>query len=289
MNECPRDNVFVETLELLKKAKEGGYAIGGFNVWNLESALALLEAAEESSSPVVFNIQEKVLKLFPSGALESFIQFLGKESRVPLTLNLNHGKTFEVCARCVRLGYQSVMIDGGDLSLEENIVLTKRVVEYAHSSGVAVEGQVGEVGSSWAKETGCRRTDPLEAQEFVRKTQVDLLAISIGTESGLYAEEPILDYNLAEEILRRTGVHLVLHGSSGLSREAIGECIRVGILHLRFGTDLHKAFFDGLRPKEEEWEKKGFNPQCYLPLTQKAIKEVVKEKLEQLGSSGKGN
>lgn len=283
------DEVFVQTLELLKRAKEGRYAVGGFNVWNLESALALLEAAEESSSPVVFNIQERVLKLFPSGALESFIQFLGKESRVPLTLNLDHGKTFETCAQCIHLGYQSVMMDGGALSLKENIALTKKVVEYAHPNGVAVEGQVGEVSSSWAKEEGGKRTDPFEAQEFVRKTQVDLLAISIGTESGLYEKEPVLDYHLTGEISRRTGAHLVLHGSSGLSGEAIRECIRAGITHLRFGTDLHKAFFDGLRSREEEWEGKGFNPQFILPLTKEAIKEVLKEKLDQLGSTGKAN
>jgi ketose-bisphosphate aldolase len=281
--------LFVQTLDLMKRAKEGGYAVGGFNVWNLESALALLEAAEETSSPLIFNVQEKVLRLFPSGALENSIQFLGKASHVPLALNLDHGKTFEVCAHCISLGYQSVMIDGGSLHLKENIALSRKVVEYAHSFGVAVEGQVGEVGSSWAKEGGGKRTDPAEAQEFVRKTRVDLLAISIGTESGLYEKEPVLDYNLAEEILRRTGVHLVLHGSSGLSGEAIRKCIRAGISHLRFGTDLHKAFFDGLRSKEEEWERQGFNPQFILPLAKEAIKEVLKEKLDQLGSTGKAN
>lgn len=281
--------MFVQTVELLKRAREGVYAIGGFNVWNLESALALLEAAEETSSPLIFNVQEKVLKLFPSGTLENFIHFLGKDSRVPLALNLDHGKTFEVCAHCVHLGYQSVMIDGGSLSLEENIVLTRKVVEYAHSFGVAVEGQVGEVGSSWAKEVGGKRTDPLEAQEFVQKTQVDLLAISIGTESGLYEKEPVLNYDLAEETLRRTGVYLVLHGSSGLSGEAIRECIKAGITHLRFGTDLHKAFFDGLRSREEEWKRKGFNPQFIFPATKESIKEVVKEKLDQLGLIGKAD
>ena len=280
--------MFVQTLDLMKRAKEGKYAVGGFNVWNLESALALLEAAEESSSPVVFNIQEKVLKLFPSGALENFIQFLGKASHVPLALNLDHGKTFEVCAQCIHLGYQSVMIDGASLNLKENIVLAKKVVEYAHPNGVAVEGQVGEVGSSWAKEAMCKRTDPLEAQEFVQKTQVDLLAISIGTESGLYEKEPVLDYDLAEEILRRTGINLVLHGSSGLSREAIRECIRAGITHLRFGTDLHKAFYCSLQSKEEG-ERKGFNPQFLLPMTKESIKAVVRGKLGQLGSSGRIN
>jgi len=272
----------------MKKAKEGGYAIGGFNVWNLESALALLEAAEESSSPLIFNIQEKVLKMFPSGVLENFIHFLGKASRVPLALNLDHGKTFEVCAQCIQLGYQSVMIDGGSLNLKENIVLSKKVVEYAHPNGVAVEGQVGEVGSSWAKEVGCKRTDPSEAQEFVQKTQVDLLAISIGTESGLYEKEPVLDFNLAEEILRRTGVHLVLHGSSGLSGKAIRECIRSGVNHLRFGTDLHKAFYCSFQSKEES-ERKGFNPQFLFPMTKESIKAVIKEKLGQLGSSGRIN
>ncbi len=281
--------LFVQTLDLMKRAKEGRYAVGGFNVWNLESALAVLEAAEETSSPLIFNVQEKVLKLFPSGALENLIQFLGKASHVPLALNLDHGKTFEVCAHCIHIGYQSVMIDGGSLLLKKNIALSRKVVEYAHPNGVAVEGQIGEVGSSWAKEKEGKRTDPLEAQEFVRKTQVDLLAISIGTESGLYEKEPVLDYHLAEEILRCTGVHLVLHGSSGLPREAIGECIRAGITHLRFGTDLHKAFFDGFRSKEEEWKRKGFNPQFIFPVTKEAIKKVVMEKLEQLGSLGKAN
>jgi tagatose 1,6-diphosphate aldolase GatY/KbaY len=286
---CLRGQVFVQTLELLKRAREGVYAIGGFNVWNMESALALLEAAEETSSPLIFNIQEKILKLLPSGAFESLIQFLGKWSKIPLALHLDHGKTFEVCAHCIHLGYQSVMIDGGALPLEENIALTKKVVEYAHSFGVTVEGQVGEVGSSWSKEGGGKRTDPLEAQEFVRKTQVDLLAISIGTESGLYEKEPVLNYDLAEEILQRTGVHLVLHGSSGLSGEAIRECLRAGITHLRFGTDLHKAFFDGLRSKEDEWEQKGFNPQFIFPATKESIKEVVRGKIQQLGSKGKAN
>lgn len=281
--------MFVRTLELLKRAKEGGYAVGGFNVWNMESALALFEAAEESSSPLIFNIQEKIFKLLPSGALESFIRFLGGESRVPLAINLDHGKTFEVCSLCVRLGYQSVMMDGGALSLDKNIASTKEVVECAHPNGVAVEGQVGEVGSSWMKGELGRRTDPSEAQEFVRKTDVDLLAISIGTESGIYKEEPSLDCDLAEEILRRTGVHLVLHGSSGLSGEAIQECRRAGITHLRFGTDLHKAFFDTIRSKEEEWVEKGFNPQFIIPVIKEAIKEVVKEKLEHLGSAGKFN
>jgi ketose-bisphosphate aldolase len=284
-----RDNVFVQTLELLKRAREGGYAVGGFNVWNLESALALLEAAEETSSPLIFNVQEKILRLFPSGVLENSIQFLGRASHVPLALNLDHGKTFEVCAHCIHLGYQSVMMDGGVLPLEENIVLTKKVVEYAHSNGVAVEGQIGKVGSSWAKEEEGKRTDPWEAQEFVQKTKVDLLAVSIGTASGLYEKEPVLDYPLAEEILRRTGVHLVLHGSSGLSGEAVRECRRAGITHLRFGTDLHKAFFDSLRSKEEEWERKGFNPQFLFPVAKEAIKEVVREKLAQLGSLGKAN
>lgn len=280
--------MFVQTLELLKKAKEGGYAVGGFNVWNLESALALLEAAEESSSPLIFNIQEKVLKLLPSGALENFIQFLGRASPIPLALNLDHGKTFEGCVRSIHLGYQSVMIDGGSLNLKENIDLSKKVVEVAHPNGVAVEGQVGEVGSSWAKEAGYKPTDPSEAREFVQTTQVDLLAISIGTESGLYEKEPVLDYDLAEEIRRRTGVHLVLHGSSGLSGNAIRECIRSGITHLRFGTDLHQAFYRSF-PSREESERKGYNPQFLFPVTKESMKEVIKEKLGQLGSAGRIN
>lgn len=281
--------MFVHTLELLESARRGGYAIGGFNVWNLESALALLEAAEESSSPVIFNIQEKILTLLPVGALESLIQFLGKVCHIPLTLNLDHGKTFDICVRCINLGYQSVMIDGGSLSFEENIVLTRKMVEYAHSYKVIVEGQVGEVGSSWAREAGGRRTDPLEAQEFVKKTKVDLLAISIGNESGLYENEPVLDYDLAEEILRLTGIPLVLHGSSGLSGEAIRECIKAGITHLRFGTDLHKAYYKGLQLGEDELERRGFNPQFIFPITKESIKEVVKEKFNQLGSLGKAS
>lgn len=281
--------MFVKTIELLDKARKEGYAVGGFNVWNLESALALLKAAEETYSPILFNIQEKILRLFPSGILEGIIHILGTDSKTPIAMHLDHGKTFELCVQCIGLGYQSVMIDGGELSFGENIALTKKVVEYAHPKGVSVEGQVGEVGLSWMKERMGRKTDPLEAQEFVKNTQVDLLAISIGTESGPYEKEPQLDYALAEEILQRTGVHLVLHGSSGLSREAIRKCILAGITHLRFGTDLHQAFFDSVHSKEEELLKSGFNPQYIIPSTIESIKEVIKEKLEQLGSIGKAN
>lgn len=281
--------MFVKTLTLLDKARKEGYAIGGFNVWNLESALALLKASEETSSPIIFNIQEKILKLLPFGILEGLIQILGRDSRIPMALHLDHGKTFELCVRCIQLGYQSVMIDGGELPLKENITLTKRVVEYARTQGVSVEGQVGEVGVSWMKEREGRKTDPLEAQEFVRNTNVELLAISIGTESGPYENEPHLDYALAEEILRQTGVHLVLHGSSGLSGDVIRKCIQAGITHLRFGTDLHQAFFDSMQSKEGELIKSGFNPQYIIPSTIESIKEVVEEKLEQLGSIGKAD
>ncbi len=281
--------MFVKTLTLLDKARREGYAVGGFNVWNLESALALLKASEETSSPIIFNIQEKILKLLPSGILEGLIHILGRNSKIPMAIHLDHGKTFERCAQCIGFGYQSVMIDGGDLSLEENIALTKRVVEYAHPKGVSVEGQVGEVGLSWDKEREGRKTNPSEAEEFVRKTHVDLLAISIGTASGPYEKQPQLDYVLAEEVLQRTGVHLVLHGSSGLSGEAIRKCIQAGITHLRFGTDLHQAFFDSVQSKESELLKSGFNPQSIIPDTIESIKEVIKEKLEQLGSVGKGS
>jgi len=281
--------VFVKTINLLDNAKQKGYAIGGFNVWNLESALALLKAAEETSSPVIFNIQEKILKLLPSGILEGLIHILGRDSKILMALHLDHGKTFELCAQCIQRGYQSVMIDGGDLPLEENIILTKRVVEYAHKRGVSVEGQVGEVGFSWMKEKGGRKTDPLEAKEFVKATGVDLLAISIGTESGPYEKEPHLDYVLANEILHQTGVHLVLHGSSGLSGESIRQCIQAGITHLRFGTDLHQAFFDSIHSEEKEFIKSGWNPQSILPGVIESMKEVIKEKLEQLGSIGKAN
>ncbi|MGB9628418.1 MAG: class II fructose-bisphosphate aldolase [Thermodesulfobacteriota bacterium] len=281
--------MFVKTLTLLERARKEGYAVGGFNVWNLESALALFKAGEETSSPIIFNIQEKILNQLPSGILEGLIQILGRDSKVPMAMHLDHGKTFELCIRCIGFGYQSVMNDGAELSLEENIALTKRVVEYAHPKGVSVEGQVGEVGFSWMKEKGGRKTDPLEAQEFVKRTGVDLLAISIGTESGPYEKEPNLDYALAEEILRRTSVHLVLHGSSGLSGDAIRECRRAGITHLRFGTDLHQAFFDSIRSKEKELIKSGFNPQYLLPGTIELMKNVIKEKLEHLGSVGKAN
>ncbi len=281
--------MFVKTIKLLEKARKEGYAIGGFNVWNLESALALFKAAEECSSPIIFNIQEKVLTLLPSGILEGLIYILSKESKTPMAINLDHGKTFELCTQCIDLGYQSVMIDGSHLPLKENMALTKRVVEYAHRKGVSVEGQVGEVGVSWIKEKGGKKTDPLEAQEFVRNTRIDLLAISIGTESGPYEEEPILDYALAEEVLKQTGVHLVLHGSSGLSGEAIRKCIQAGITHFRFGTDLHQAFFNPIKSKERELLKSGFNPQYILPDIIGSIKEVIKEKLEQLGSAGKSN
>jgi fructose-bisphosphate aldolase class II len=270
------------TVELLQAARAGNYALIGFSVCNMEMVQAVIQAAEESSSPVVLSLSEGFYEGLPSGYLEALMRHAGENASVPVAINLDHGTSLMNCAACIRKGYSSVMIDGSHLPFEENIALTSKVVEFAHAAGVAVEGAVGLI------EREVSYTDPAQAEEFARVTGVDALAVSIGEYSGFYAEEPNLDYPLLEEIRGRVDAHLVLHGASGLSEGQLRKAIGGGISYAKFGTDLRNAFFETIDEMRRRYPDNPIaDPRVYLWPATLAVKEQVQVKLAMMGSIGK--
>ncbi|MEM2202508.1 MAG: class II fructose-1,6-bisphosphate aldolase [Candidatus Bathyarchaeia archaeon] len=304
--------MLVTNEELLKKARREAYAVGAFNIQNLESLLAVAEAAAEEKSPVIVAVTPSAIKYGGLNYLAGLIKTAAEASPVPMSLHLDHGEDLETVKKCLEAGFTSVMIDGSHLPFEENIALTKRVVDIAHQKGVSVEGELGRLAGVEEKTVEEREavlTDPREAEEFVQRTGVDALAVSIGTSHGAYKfkGEPQLDFERLKRIRERVNVPLVLHGASsvpqwviekatkygaelagakGIPEDHIRKAIALGITKINIDTDLRLAFTATVRevlatsPKE-------FDPRKILGPAKDAMKEVVKAKMRLFGSSGK--
>lgn len=296
----------VTTKEMFKKAYEGGYAIGAFNINNMEIIQGIVEAAKEEKSPVILQVSASALKYANPKYLIKMVEAAVEDSGLPIALHLDHGENFEICKTCIDLGFTSVMIDASKYPLEENIRITKQVVEYAHSKGVVVEAELGKLaGIEDEVKVSAREatfTDPEEAYEFVHKTGVDSLAVAIGTSHGAYKfkGEAKLDFKRLEEIQKKLpGFPLVLHGASAVMPEFVEKCNRYGgklegaqgipvemlrkaasmaICKINMDTDLRLAMTATIREvfatKPEE-----FDPRKYLGAAREAIKQVVKDKI----------
>jgi fructose-bisphosphate aldolase class II len=304
--------MLVTNKELLRKAQKEAYAVGAFNIQNLESLLAVVEAAVEEESPVIVAVTPSAIKYGGLNYLAGLVKTAAEVSPIPISLHLDHGEDVETVKKCLEAGFTSVMIDGSHLPFEENISLTKRVVDLAHQKGVSVEGELGRLAGIEEKTVAEREavlTDPIEAEEFVRRTSVDALAVSIGTSHGAYKfkGEPKLDFERLKQIRERVDVPLVLHGASsvpqwiiekatkygaelagakGIPEDHIRKAIALGITKINIDTDLRLAFTATIRevlatsPKE-------FDPRKILGPAKEAMKEVVKAKMRLFGSSGK--
>jgi fructose-bisphosphate aldolase class II len=304
--------MLVTSKELLKKAQREAYAVGAFNIQNLESLLAVVEAAAEEKSPVIVAVTPSAIKYGGLNFLAGLIKTAAEALPIPMSLHLDHGEEVETVKKCLEAGFTSVMIDGSHLPFEENISLTKHVVDLAHQKGVSVEGELGRLAGIEEKTVAEREavlTDPIEAEEFVRRTSVDALAVSIGTSHGAYKfkGEPKLDFERLKQIRERVDVPLVLHGASsvpqwiiekatkygaelagakGIPEDHIRKAIALGITKINIDTDLRLAFTATIRevlatsPKE-------FDPRKILGPAKEAMKEVVKAKMRLFGSSGK--
>ena len=304
--------MLVTSKELLKKAQREAYAVGAFNIQNLESLLAVVEAAVEEKSPVIAAVTPGAIKYGGLNYLAGLVKTAAEVSPVPMSLHLDHGEDVETVKKCLEAGFTSVMIDGSHLPFKENISLTKHVVDLAHQKGVSVEGELGRLAGIEEKTVAEREavlTDPIEAEEFVRRTGVDALAVSIGTSHGAYKfkGEPKLDFERLKQIRERVDVPLVLHGASsvpqwiiekatkygaelagakGIPEDHIKKAIALGITKINIDTDLRLAFTATIRevlatsPKE-------FDPRKILGPAKEAMKEVVKAKMRLFGSSGK--
>ncbi|MEW9080120.1 class II fructose-1,6-bisphosphate aldolase [Terrisporobacter glycolicus] len=278
----------VTTKEILKKAQEGKYAVGAFNVENMEMVMAVIEAAEELNSPVIMQTTPSTVKYAGIDYYLSNVNSAAKKSRVPVALHLDHGSSFDLAMQALRGGYTSIMIDGSHNIFEENIKITKRVVDACKPSSIPVEAELGKVGGKEDDlDGGCGGyTDPKEAKEFVQRTNVDSLAVAIGTAHGVYDGIPKLDLDRLSEIRELVDVPLVLHGASGLSQEAIKESINRGICKVNFATELRIAYTDGVKKTLKE-NPETIDPKKYGKVAMENVKDLVKNRINMCGSIDK--
>ena len=225
--------MLVTNKDLMVPARKNGYAIGAFNVQNMESALAVAEAAAEEKSPAILQITPSVIKYAGLPYISGLVKTAAQLSSVPLAMHLDHGEDFETAAKCIDAGFSSVMIDGSFLKFEENIALTKRVVDVAHPKGVSVEAELGKLAGieeRSVEEKEAILTDPKTAAEFVERTGVDMLAVAIGTSHGAYKfkSETKLDIERLKVISEKTSIPLVLHGASSVPQWLIEKATRFG-------------------------------------------------------------
>ncbi|NLC18900.1 MAG: class II fructose-bisphosphate aldolase [Clostridiales bacterium] len=274
--------------QMLLAAKKGRYAIGAFNVENMEMVKAVIAAAEELSAPVILQTTPSTVKY---GSLETYAAIVtaeAKKAKVPVALHLDHGNSFELAVRAIKEGYSSIMIDGSHEAFEDNIALTKRVVEVARAGGIPVEAELGKVGGKEDDLTAeaDTNTDPDEAAEFVERTGVNSLAVAIGTAHGFYIGTPVLDKDRLSEISRRVSVPLVLHGASGLSDQDIRDCIERGICKVNFATELRAAYTDAIKELLKE-KAETFDPKSLGKAGMERVKELVKNRILVCGCDKK--
>jgi fructose-bisphosphate aldolase class II len=305
----------VTTTEMFKKAYEGGYAIGAFNVNNMEIVQGITEAAKEVNAPLILQVSSGARKYANHTYLMKLVEAAIIETCLPIALHLDHGDTFELCKSCIDGGFSSVMIDGSHHSFEENIALTKQVVDYAHERGVVVEGELGQLAGVEddvnVSDEDAKYTDPAQVEEFVTKTGVDSLAIAIGTSHGAFKfkGEPKLRFDILENIEGRLpNFPIVLHGASsvipkyvdlinkyggdmpgaqGVPEEMLRKAASMAVCKINIDSDLRLAMTATIR-EHFALNPTHFDPRQYLAPARAAIKELVRDKIVNvLGSNDK--
>ena len=308
----------VDSKKMFEMAYKNGYAVGAFNVNNMEITQGIVSAIAEEKAPLILQISRGARSYASMSYLKAIIDVAVAENpEIPICMHLDHGDTFETCKQCVDDGFTSVMIDGSHHSFEDNIALTKKVVDYAHDHGVVVEAELGQLGGIEEDVVGISAddimkhlTDPDQAVEFIEKTGVDSLAVAIGTSHGAYKFKtaPKLAIDVIEKISKKLpGYPLVMHGSSsvlkefkdlinqyggkmpdamGVPEEAISEAAKMAVCKVNIDTDLRMALTAKIRQVFAE-QPAEFDPRKYLGPARDAIKDMVKHKLQVLGCAGK--
>ncbi|HSH24371.1 MAG TPA: class II fructose-1,6-bisphosphate aldolase [Massilibacterium sp.] len=281
----------VSMKEMLEKAKAEKYAVGQFNINNLEFTQAILQAAEEEKSPVILGVSEGAARYMGGFKLiVAMVKELMDEYNVtvPVAIHLDHGSSFEKCVEAIHAGFPSVMIDGSHLPLEENIALTKRVVDVAHALGVSVEAELGRIGGEEDDVIVAEEAYaiPAECERLVQETNVDCFAPALGSVHGPYKGEPKLGFKEMEEVRDLTNVPLVLHGGSGIPLKDIQKAISLGTAKINVNTENQIAATKAVRAFMDE-KKEVYDPRKYLAAARTAIKETVIGKMRDFGSSHK--
>ena len=305
----------VTTTEMFKKAYEGGYAIGAFNVNNMEIVQGITRAAKKLNAPVILQCSAGARKYASHEYLVAMVKAAAEETGLPIALHLDHGPDFETCKECIDGGFTSVMIDGSSLPYEENVALTKKVVEYAHAHGVVVEGELGTLAGVEddvkVDADNASYTRPEEVYDFVTRTGVDSLAIAIGTSHGAYKfkGEPRLRFDILDDVAHRLpGFPIVLHGASsvipelvteinscggnlsgakGVPEELLRKAATMAVCKINIDSDIRLAMTAGIR-RVMTAQPDVFDPRTYLTVGREEVKKMVKHKFTAvLGSNGK--
>ena len=281
----------VSMTEMLSKALAGKYAVGQFNLNNLEWTQAILAAAEEEKSPVILGVSEgaarhmggfKTTVMMVKGLMEDM------NITVPVAIHLDHGSSFEKCKAAIEAGFTSVMIDASHHPFEENVETTKKVVEYAHANGISVEAELGTVGGQEDDviAEGVIYADPQECAELVKRTGIDCLAPALGSVHGPYKGEPNLGFKEMEEVRNLTGVPLVLHGGTGIPKKDIDQAISLGTSKINVNTENQIAFTHAVREVLAS-DAEAYDPRKFMGPGREAIKQTVIGKIREFGSNGK--
>lgn len=272
----------VTTKQLLLDAQKGGYAVGAFNVENMEMVQAVVAAAEELRSPVIMQTTPSTVKYANLNYFYENVKVAAQESSVPVVIHLDHGNSFELAMQAYRTGYTSIMIDGSHEGFEDNMALTSAVVKACHPGEVPIEAELGKVGGKEDDLDGGEGdpyTNPQEAAEFVERTGIDSLAVAIGTAHGVYKGVPKLDFSRLSEIRKAVSIPLVLHGTSGVPDEDVAECIKRGICKVNYATDLRIAFTKGINQVLKE-NPDTIDPKKYNAKGREEVRKYVMHKMK---------
>ncbi len=297
--------------ELLDKAYKQKYAIGHFNIYNLETIQSVINACEKLKSPAILATSESAIEYAGHELLFKMIKEAAEESKIPLSIHLDHGRNFAIIKKCIQLGYTSIMFDGSKKEFEENIKQTEKVVNLCEDKNISVEGELGTIGGAEddVKSRKILLTDPKKAKEFIERTGINCLAIAIGTSHGAYKFEgnAKLDIKRLKEINKICNTPLVLHGASEVPKELVNlankygaklkglqgvpstklkQAIKNGIAKVNTDTDLRLAFTSGIR-HQLAINKEEFNPRSVFSEGKKEMQKVVEQRIKELGSEGK--
>jgi fructose-bisphosphate aldolase class II len=271
--------------DILNKAFRGQYAVGAFNSSNMEVTQGIVEAASELNSPIIIQTTPSAIEYAGLEELYQIIRTELTQAKVQGIIHLDHAKNFEMVRKAIEIGYNSVMIDASTLEFEENIHLTERVVSLAHSRGVAVEAELGKIGKGEEGQNlgKSSNTDPFEAAEFVKRTGVDSLAVSVGNVHGAPDNE-LINFHILKEIHKKVKIPLVLHGSSGLHPAEIKAAIKLGVSKINIDTNIRKTV---LRAMTEELKDKPDDYRLVLSEVRTDVKKLVKNYIKIVGSADK--
>ena len=283
--------MILSTREMLLKAQREGYAVPAFNIHNMETLQVVAETAMEMKSPVIIAGTPSTIEDYAGpDYIKAMAEVAANKYDIPIAIHLDHFEDVEAIKRDIDIGFKSCMIDASKKPFEENISIVKDVVEYAHRYDAVVEAELGKLGGKEddlvVDEKDAMYTNPDDAAEFVDKTNVDSLAIAIGTAHGLYKGEPKLDFERLKEIRSKVSIPLVLHGASDVPDELVKEAISLGICKVNVATDLKIPFSDAVKKFFNENSKES-DPRKYMTPGKEAMKEIVKHKIEVCGSANR--